>query len=484
MPKKTTSIQNKRGLAATWVLQNPTLASGEMGIEKDTDKFKFGDGVTEWNDLPYAVASSDAAIDATPEMLAKRDTNGTFKVGAPTEPEHPVRLGDIPQVADLLDLYHTAEVTWNMETGSYSGTHKSVSAHESLRRCVVKVVDGSPNVQYYLDNNNSALKEDGTPSVLTGADGDVMVEILPFYYSITNVGPNQTYKVSNRPAPGLSLHPLFEGGDVEAYYYGAFPGVAQLDSGVIIDGLNLDNGLNRVNLATTKLRSVASNYVMVGLTRDESRKLCNNNGGDLIEFWAWQAMQLLYITKYGNWDSQLVIGPGNSTGSYSPSSSDQSDSPHTLNGGSVLWGNNDASSGKYVSLFGVEQFWGNSWQWMDGLNVNNRQCYVTSDESKFADDVILGYTSLGSPLPEASNSPIQTFQLLNNALIAGTVGGSTATGVGDSVWTNTGWRIATVGGNAYDGAADGVAALGVHDAASHRGRRRGARSSFKKRRKL
>ena len=375
-----------------------------------------------------------------------------------------------------------AVVTWNMETGEYSGTHKTVSAHESLRRCVVKVVDGTPEVQYYLDNNNSTLKEDGSPSVLTGEDGDVMVEILPFYCSITNVRPNQTYKVSRRPALGLSLHPLFEDGDVEAYYYGAFPGVAQLDSGVIIDGLNLNDGSSRVDLATTKMRSVASNYVMVGLTRDESRKLCNNNGGDLIEFWAWQAMQLLYITKYGNWDSQLMIGPGNSTGGYPESSSEQSDSPHTLNGGTVLWGNEDGSSGKYVSLFGVEQFWGNSWQWMDGLNVNNRQCYVTSDESKFADNVMLGYVSLGSPLPEASNSPIQTWQALNNALIAGTVGGSTATGVGDSIWTNTGWRVAIVGGAADLGAAVGVAALLVNRAASLRNRYRGARSSFKRRR--
>lgn len=419
------------------------------------------------------------STNATANKLAVRDANSTFKVGVPTDPEHPVRKQELDDLIESIDM--VAEVTWNMETGSYSGTHKSVSVHESLRRCVVKVVDGTPEVQYYLDSNNSSKKEDGTPSVLTGEDGDVMVEILPFYYSITNVGPNQTYKVSRRPALGLSLHPLFEDGDVEAYYYGAFPGVAQLDSGVIIDGLNLDNGLSRVNLATTKMRSVASNYVMVGLTRDESRKLCNNNGGDLIEFWAWQAMQLLYITKYGNWDSQLMIGPGNSTGSYLPSSSDQSDSPHTLNGGSVLWGNNDASSGKYVSLFGVEQFWGNSWQWMDGLNVNNRQCYVTSDESKFADDVMLGYVSLGSPLPEASGSPIQTWQALNNALIAATVGGSTATGVGDSIWTNEGWRFATVGGLANRGAAGGVAALHVNTAASRRTRSLGARSSFKRR---
>ena len=50
-----TKIQLRRGTAAQWTSVNPVLASGEMGIETDTNKFKFGDGVTNWNNLDYVI---------------------------------------------------------------------------------------------------------------------------------------------------------------------------------------------------------------------------------------------------------------------------------------------------------------------------------------------------------------------------------------------------------------------------------------------
>jgi len=40
--------------AANWVTENPTLFSGEMGVEIDTGLFKFGNGTDAWNDLEYA----------------------------------------------------------------------------------------------------------------------------------------------------------------------------------------------------------------------------------------------------------------------------------------------------------------------------------------------------------------------------------------------------------------------------------------------
>jgi hypothetical protein len=46
-------IQFRRGLASEWSTVNPILAEGEMGIESDTDLFKLGNGILNWNDLPY-----------------------------------------------------------------------------------------------------------------------------------------------------------------------------------------------------------------------------------------------------------------------------------------------------------------------------------------------------------------------------------------------------------------------------------------------
>jgi hypothetical protein len=46
--------QFKRAIASRWTSVNPILASGELGLETDTFKMKFGDGTSHWNTLPYA----------------------------------------------------------------------------------------------------------------------------------------------------------------------------------------------------------------------------------------------------------------------------------------------------------------------------------------------------------------------------------------------------------------------------------------------
>jgi hypothetical protein len=53
-------MQQRYDTAAQWTSVNPVLLEGEIGIESDTGKFKFGDNSSNWNDLPYA---STGAID-------------------------------------------------------------------------------------------------------------------------------------------------------------------------------------------------------------------------------------------------------------------------------------------------------------------------------------------------------------------------------------------------------------------------------------
>ena len=46
-------LQFRRGTSTEWTDCNPVLAEGEMGIETDTDLFKIGDGILDWNHLSY-----------------------------------------------------------------------------------------------------------------------------------------------------------------------------------------------------------------------------------------------------------------------------------------------------------------------------------------------------------------------------------------------------------------------------------------------
>jgi hypothetical protein len=62
----TVRIQLRRGLEADWTSADTALnssgglklAGGEVGLETDTGKFKFGDGTTRWSALPYALENT------------------------------------------------------------------------------------------------------------------------------------------------------------------------------------------------------------------------------------------------------------------------------------------------------------------------------------------------------------------------------------------------------------------------------------------
>jgi len=78
-------IQVRRGTLAAWVAANPILAEGEQGLETNTGKFKWGDGINHWLDLAYAMDianqetfSGTAIVDfgATPDDEAMLDVTG------------------------------------------------------------------------------------------------------------------------------------------------------------------------------------------------------------------------------------------------------------------------------------------------------------------------------------------------------------------------------------------------------------------------
>ena len=57
-------IRIRRDTAAAWASANPILGLGEQGLETDTRKTKFGDGITAWNSLSYSVDKSQIGLGA------------------------------------------------------------------------------------------------------------------------------------------------------------------------------------------------------------------------------------------------------------------------------------------------------------------------------------------------------------------------------------------------------------------------------------
>lgn len=47
------TLQIRHDTASNWTIRNPVLAQGEYGLETDTFLIKVGDGVLDWEHLPY-----------------------------------------------------------------------------------------------------------------------------------------------------------------------------------------------------------------------------------------------------------------------------------------------------------------------------------------------------------------------------------------------------------------------------------------------
>jgi hypothetical protein len=66
----TVRIQLRRGTAAEWISANTVLADAEPGVERDTGKFKLGDGATAWNSLAYFTGAGGSDPTITPKLAS------------------------------------------------------------------------------------------------------------------------------------------------------------------------------------------------------------------------------------------------------------------------------------------------------------------------------------------------------------------------------------------------------------------------------
>ena len=120
-----TRIVLRHDTAANWTLHNPTLLLGEAGYETDTQRLKFGDGMTAWTDLPYF----GEAAESVANVYQTEIDHGADHKDAITEVTSDAELhnGDIAIVKELIadgKRQYTAYVydgtEWTAMDGNYS----------------------------------------------------------------------------------------------------------------------------------------------------------------------------------------------------------------------------------------------------------------------------------------------------------------------------------------------------------------------------
>ena len=333
--------------------------------------------------------------------------------------------------------------------------------HNNMRRCLL--LDNG-TVNYYLNPTDSTKKEDGTNANLDGSDGMVMVEIPKFYTKRKKEGTITSWYISDVPTNGYTLHPAFvkDGVEVDYRYVGAYhASYWDATDGVYKSGLNLDNLSGSLDVSNDKLASVSGVYPICGVDRPQCRTLARNrgNGWCVFDFYLVQAIQMLYVVEYQTFYSQQVLGDGNVNGSYLSSSAVQEDSPHSIAGLSNVLGNRSTNGSQpstgakpgiaYMSYRGIENFYGNGWQWIDGWNTNNNLSSVSNYPSTFDDASLTtnNYNTLGISMPAATGY-INNIQDLDNVYLPSQVGANSSSYLTDYYYQNSGLRAVTFGGQA------------------------------------
>ena len=407
-------------------------------------------------------------------------------------------------------IYPVASFSWNSATASPAAAYTNtptrlIKAHINMRRCLL--LDNG-TVNYYLDPNDSGKKADGTASTLTGADGMVMVEIPKFYVRRVVVGTITTWLVADTALPGFVVHPAFnkDGVEVNFRYYSAYDACAFDASGsTYISGLNRDNAVsNTPNVDVTastgdKLASVSGIYPMVGLTRAQFRTIAANRGSGWrqLDWTLFSAVQVLYLTEYQTFFSQSVLGDGNVNGSYLTQDGVQANSPNSIAGLTNSWGNgstrgNQPSAGAkpgtaFMSYRGIENFYGNVWNFVDGcivnpdgsVSANQARMWWTNNSADFSDSVKTNMTEIAVNLTTGGDY-ISALAATDYFFVATSVsGGSSSTYITDQYFGSTSDdRVVLVGGGAASGAGVGAFAVSADNDSSVAARTVGGRLAF------
>lgn len=376
------------------------------------------------------------------------------------------------------------------------------------KRC--NVADGGSIVAWYGDAD---YKEDGSM-------GQVMVYQPKFYYLVcpveydpidTGIGYHlrkANYYVSEKPRAGFRLHPAFydaSGNEIDYFLTSAYEGSIYDASA----SAYLLNDEQVMNTGEDKFSSIAGARPASGssqnLTRSNIEAMAQNRGtnwhGDLIK--QVSAEQMLMIIEMGMMNLQTAIAQGivslpwatgsDTTSSYAAATGStaslgngtgRAEKTTTYEGGVAKEYTVDGKTS--VCWRGKENFWGNIWKFVYGINIwgngkmGGGQPYICSDFS-FAESKNSGnYEPAGFTVTNANGyiSAMGYSTACDWLFIASECLGNSSLPVGDYTWLTAnlnGYRIARLGGYWINGGYAGALCWGLDSGVGYRGRYFGGR---------
>lgn len=207
------------------------------------------------------------------------------------------------------------------------------------------------NVVGYLNPDDFSKYEDGSVAPITDDNYDVMIEFPRRGLNISTSGNIVSVSLTNNPNDSNFQYLAHKRGSTQKdyFYLGAY-------------------------VMTGGYRSVSgkSPLVNVSLTNFIANAQAQRGAGyEIMAFYQYTYIQALYTLKYGNLNSQQALGQGYVGGSSARVTG-------ATNTKGMCYGS--SSTTDRVKLFGLEDFWGNVYQWLSGLySDSSRNLLTTTD---------------------------------------------------------------------------------------------------------
>ena len=284
--------------------------------------------------------------------------------------------------------------------------------------------------------------EDGSAADITsGNAGDVMVAFPRRGVKITTIGNILTISMTDDPDNADFEYLAHTRGSTrkEKFYLGAYKGF--VDS-------------NKLRSWSGKLPTASQT---IGTFRTQAQ--ANGSGYEQSGFYQLTFRQCMYILKYKNLNSQTAVGRGYVDGN----------SAAIATGGTNAKGMDfGETTGKLqMKLFGLEDFWGNLYEWIDGIVTNSTRNMLTATDG--FNDTGSGYTDQGQgATANIGNYMSKPQGTTKTGFLAKEVSGSETTYFCDyaSLYASC---VASFGGSWGRASAAGAFRLNVNDASSNSG---------------
>ena len=324
-----------------------------------------------------------------------------------------------------LRTYAAAGMTWQPSTNTTAGVDdfKNVAPFKVRECCRVWDSTNNKATYYYKDDYSdsdwSTIRK-GTHATIKG---DIMIEIPKFWYRRPS---KYEFIVAPKYKKGFTLAPAFN-----------------RPSGIIdqirIFKYNMGSGfISRSGVAAytnINMNTIRAGYRAKGLY--------------MLDHSVYYSLLILMLVKYANMDSQATVGYGYGSGQ-TVYPSGNADNVKGLDGSATSLTANEA-----VLTLGIENFYGNYWKFIDGMNTYGGYVYITDVEKVSKEPTstsdLSTYTKLSTTYPtNMTDGVISDISFDSDAphLMFPTVTG-TSNGCNDNAWSNGNLNLVLLGGDTW-----------------------------------